>query len=189
MGGEYNLAATENHFLEGTRLYLRDVRLADVDDAYYRWMNDPDVTRYLETRFYPNSQETLRDYVSSKVGDHENVFLAIVLKETNQQIGNIKLGSINWVHRIADIGVLIGKRECWGQGYATEAIRLVVDYAFSMLNLRKLTAGCYGSNQGSIRAFEKVGFSVEGVRKQHYSYNGEYVDGIMLGLIRSEAIQ
>ena len=175
-----------HHFIEGERIYLREVRPSDVNENYYRWMNDPEVTRYLESRFYPNSMEGLREYVAGKLGDRDNVFLAIVLKEGDRHIGNIKLGPINWIHRFAKIGILIGGKDCWGKGYATEAIRLVVDYAFGVLNLHKLTAGCYNLNQGSIKAFQKAGFVIEGVRKQHCHCGSGYIDTVLLGILRSE---
>jgi RimJ/RimL family protein N-acetyltransferase len=172
------------YFLEGKRIYLREVRPSDVNERYYRWMNDPEVTRYLESRFFPNATEKLHDYVVGKLGDRDNVFLAIVLKEGDRYIGNIKLGPIQWIHRLADIGLLIGEKDCWGKGYATEAIQLVSDYAFNVLNLHKLNAGCYGPNEGSARAFQKAGFVVEGVRKEQFYANGSYVDDILLGLVR-----
>lgn len=185
-GSVSNQVDPYRRFVEGERIYLREVRLSDVNENYYRWMNDPEVTQYLESRFHPNSLEGLRDYVAGKVQDRDNVFLAIVLKDGDRHVGNIKIGPINWIHRFADIGILIGEKECWGKGYAAEAIRLVVDYAFRVLNLRKLTASCYEVNHGSVKAFEKVGFVIEGVRKQHFYCDGTYTDGVLLGLLRSE---
>ncbi len=171
-------------FLEGDRIYLREVRLSDVGENYYQWMNDPEVTRYLEARFYPNPVERLREYVAGKLGDRNNVFLAIVLKESDRHIGNIKLGPINWIHRFADVGLLVGEKDCWGKGYATEAIRLVTHYAFNTLDLRRLTAGCYDANMGSAKAFLKAGWQQEGLRKGHFYCNGSYVDEILLGIVR-----
>lgn len=175
-----------NRFLEGERIYLREVRPSDINEIYYRWMNDPEVTRYLETRFYPNSTEGLREYAAGKLGDRQNVFLAIVLKQGDRHIGNIKLGAINWIHRYADVGLMIGEKDCWGKGLATEAIRLVTEYAFKTLNLRRLTAGCYDANMGSAKAFLKAGWQQEGIRKSHFYSNGTYVDDILLGIVRSE---
>ena len=173
-------------FLEGERIYLREVRPSDVNESYYRWMNDPEVTRYLETRFFPNAMEGLREYVASKLGDRDNVFLAIVLKQGDRHIGNIKLGSINWIHRFADVGLMIGEKDCWGKGYATEAISLVTLYAFKTLNLHRLTAGCYDANMGSAKAFIKAGWRQEGIRKSHFYSNGTYLDDVLLGVIRSD---
>jgi len=174
-----------HHFIEGDRIYLREVRPSDVNEDYYRWMNDSEVTQYLESRFYPNSLERLREYVASKLANHDIVFLAIVLKDDHRHIGNIKLEPINWIHRSAEVGIIIGDKSNWGKGYATEAIQLVVDYAFHKFNLHKITAGCYANNQGSLKAFGKAGFKVEGVRKEQFLWNGQYVDAVLLGIVRA----
>ncbi len=175
--------ARDNYFIQGERIYFREVRLTDVGDTYYRWMNDIEVTCYLESRFFPNSIEHLREYVANKQNDKNNIFLAIVLKENDRHIGNIKLGPIDWIHRTGDIGLIIGDKSCWGKGYATESIKLMVKYGFDILNLHKITAGCYSCNQGSAKAFQKAGFDIEGLRKQQFYYNKSYVDLIMLGII------
>lgn len=173
-----------SHFIEGERILLREVRLSDVNEDYYKWMNDPEVTRFLESRFFPNSLEGLREYVAARLKDRESVFLAVVLKDGGRHIGNIKLGPINWIHRFADVGLLIGDKQYWGKGYATEAIRLVTDHAFTTLNLHRLTAGCYDRNQGSAKAFLKAGWRQEGLRTGHFFSNGDYCDEILLGIVR-----
>ena len=173
-------------FLVGECIYLREVRPSDVNENYYRWMNDPEVTQYLESRFAPNSMETLQEYVRNFMGNKDNIFLAIVLKENHKHLGNIKMGPIDWFHRLADIGVMLGEKDSWGKGYAAEAISLLSEHAFKNLNLHKLTAGCYKPNEGSLRAFEKAGFETEGVRKKHCFFNGKYVDAILLGLLNEK---
>ena len=170
-------------FLVGEHIYLREVRPNDVNENYYRWMNDPEVTQYLASRSYPSSMESLLEYVEDFQGNKNNIFLASVLKENHKHIGNIKMGPINWLDRLADIGIIIGAKNSWGKGYATEAISLMADFAFSKLNLHKLTAGCVEQNQGSLKAFQKAGFEIEGIRKKHRFLNGEYVDSILLGRI------
>lgn len=174
------------YLVMGERIYLREVRLADVTETYHRWMNDPEVTQYTESRFFPNSMETLREYVSRFSNDRQNLFLAIVLKKDDRHIGNIKLGSINWIHRFADIGIIIGEKDCWGQGYATEAIRVLTDYAFRVLNLHRIVAGCYANNVGSVKAFLRAGWQQEGVRKRQYFSDDGYVDEILLGIERPD---
>ena len=174
-----------SHFIEGQNIYLREVRESDVNDDYYAWMNDPEVTQFLEVRFYPQSSQRIAEFVKGVDADRNNVFLAIINRSTGRHIGNIKLGPINWIHRIAEIGLLLGEKTDWGKGYATEAIRLVTEYAFKTLNLRKVTAGCYANNVGSEKAFLKAGFAKEGIRKDHFFLNGSYVDLVLLGLINS----
>ena len=170
--------------IESDNLYLRGLKISDVNQNYCNWMRDPEVTQYLESRFENWTIKKLKDYVRKIRDDPNFVFLAIVLKDKNRHIGNIKIGPINRIHNFSDVGIIIGERSYWGKGFATEAIKLAVDYSFNKLNLRKLTAGAYGSNIGSIKAFKKAGFSVEASRKRHYSSGGKYVDSILLGIIR-----
>jgi len=174
------------HFLDGARVYLREVRSADVTENYYRWMNDPEVTRYLEVRYVPRSLDNILSFVTAMDGKADEVFLAVCLHDGDRHIGNIKLGPVNWVHRYADVSLLIGEKDCWGHGYATEAIRLVCRFAFVTLNLRKLVAGAYAPNAGSIKAFENVGFAREGLIRGRFVADGKPVDHVMLGLLAED---
>lgn len=170
------------HFIEGERIYLRGVCVSDVNDNYYRWMNNPEVNGFLETRYIPQPMENIKRYVEKMNGLSDEIFLAICLIEDDQHIGNIKLGPINWIHRFADISLLIGEKDHWGKGIATEAIKLITRFAFNVLNLNKLQAGCYSKNIGSAKAFLKAGFCKEGALKNHWIVNGKYQDEIILGL-------
>jgi ribosomal-protein-alanine N-acetyltransferase len=181
--------SASSYFLESSRIYFREVRLEDVDGAYYRWVNDHEVMLYLESRFHPTSKEQLRDYIILKSNDKCASFFAIVLKEGDRHIGNITLGPINWVHRLSDLGILIGEKEYWGHGYATEAFRLLAAYAFEGLNLHKLTAGCYGRNGASAKALTNAGFTIEGIRKNHLFIDGKYEDLVLLGLCQEEFVR
>jgi RimJ/RimL family protein N-acetyltransferase len=177
---------TYKPFIQGDRIYLREVRLSDVNENYYRWMNDPDVIDFLEVRFFPNSIERIESYVRTMEEDPDSLFMAIILKENDEHMGNIKLGPINWIHRFADLSLFIGEKKFWGKGYAPEAIGLAVDHAFNTLNLQKVTAGVYANNMGSLRAFKKAKFLKEGLRKHHRFYRGHYVDEVCLAIVRPE---
>jgi len=172
--------------LQGARLLLRPVEPGDATATYAGWMNDPEVTRYMETRFTTHTVEGLRDYITSMRAKADTWFMAIVLASDGRHIGNIKLGPIDRVHGLADVALMIGARDCWGQGYAAEAIALISDYAFAALRVRKLTAGCYHANVGSRRAFEKAGYHVEGARRAQYFCDGEYQDGVLLARFHPE---
>jgi RimJ/RimL family protein N-acetyltransferase len=172
--------------LEGALVYVRPIRPADVRGGYVRWMNDPLINQFLESRFQKVTEADLEAYVARFAEDPDHIFLAVVARDTDTHIGNVKLGPIDRNHRVADMGLLIGDRAYWGRGIATEVIRLVARYAFDEFGLRKVTAGCYSTNRGAIRAFERAGFAHEGLRKKQYQSNGEYVDGVMLGLLRTD---
>jgi len=180
------MAKIAKRYVEGKRLYLREVRESDVNENYYRWLNDPEVNQFLETRYVPRSLENIRDYVRHMDGKQDEVFMAICLKNGDRHVGNIKVGPINQIHRYGDVSLLIGEKDCWGKGYATEAIELMCDFSFQTLNMRKLKAGCYADNVGSARAFEKAGFSGEGRLKGVFLVNGKPVDHLLLGLLDTD---
>lgn len=171
--------------LKGKNLRLRPVTVADVTPAYERWMNDPEVTRYLEVRFAPQSRADITAFVKAHANKADEPFFAMCLAD-GRHIGNIKLGPINPHHKTADISLVIGEKDCWGKGYAGEAIALVTRHAFETLKLEKLRAGCYAPNEGSAKAFEKCGFTREGLLKSHAVCDGKRVDLITLGLTRAQ---
>ena len=166
----------------GTRVYLREVRQSDVNERYYAWLNDPEVNQFLETRFVPQSLESIAEFVKRMSGKSDEPFFAICTTDGEEHIGNIKIGPINWRHRHADVSLLIGEKRFWGKGYATEAIGLVTKFGFEVLNLMKLEAGCYEENEGSARAFEKCGYAREGLLRGHLLLNSHETNCIRLGL-------
>ena len=174
--------------LESERLLLRPVELTDVNDTYRSWMNDPVVMQYTESRFQTHSLEQIRQYVLSVQADESSCFFAIVEKKTGKHIGNIKIGHIHPVHRHADVGIILGDKTCWGKGYAAESLRLVAGSARQSLQLHKLMAGIYANNIGSIQAFLKAGFAQEGRFVSHWFCDGEYVDGLQMGLLLEEML-
>ena len=174
--------------LASERLLLRAVELTDVTEDYRSWMNDPAVMQYTESRFQTHSLEQIRQYVLSVQADTSSRFFAIIEKASGKHIGNIKIGHIHPVHRHADVGIIIGDKASWGKGYATESLRLVAGYARESLKLHKLTAGIYANNIGSIQAFLKAGFAQEGRFARHWFCDGEYVDGLQMGLLLEETL-
>jgi RimJ/RimL family protein N-acetyltransferase len=172
------------YYLEGESIYLREVRQEDVNESYYRWLNDPEVNQFLETRYSPRSTENIAAFVKSMDSNFDELFLAICVKEKNRHIGNIKLGPINWIHRFADISLVIGDKEYWRKGIGTEAIGLITMYAFNSINLNKVRAGCYEENIGSIKAFENNSFQREGLLKKQWYSKGRYTNEILLGLLQ-----
>lgn len=169
--------------INGKRIYLRRIVVPDINERYLSWMRDPRVYEFLESRFEKWTVRKLKDYVKRVSADPDYLFMAIISKKGNRHIGNIKLGPINRHHRSAEIGIIIGDKLFWGKGCATEAIRLITAHAFKKLKLHKLTAGAYANNMGSVKAFKRAGFSIEGIRKKHYLHRGKYVDGVLLGII------
>lgn len=173
-------------FLIGERLYLRLLEESDVGEEYLGWLNDYEVTRYLEAGKFPSTPEDVRKYVEHYRNSKTDLIFAILDRETNQHIGNVSLNRINFIHRTADTGLLIGQKDFWGKGYAFEAWSLLIEYAFQRLGLRKIVAGAVADNIASIVTLEKLGFKVEGTLRREFFVDGEYYDSVRLGLFRDE---
>jgi RimJ/RimL family protein N-acetyltransferase len=154
-----------------------------VSDAYVGWLADPEVGRYLETRFRPQPRADVEAFVAAMRNSERDLLLGISANALGRHVGNIRLGPIDRNHGFAEIGIMVGDREAWGRGVATAAIARIADIARHELGLRKLSAGCYAANAGSRRAFEKAGFAVEGVRRAHALLDGKPEDTILLGMI------
>ena len=162
--------------LQGEHIQLKTLTPAMVTQKYIDWMNDPDVTRYTESRFVKHTTESVKDYVKAISGSSQDYFYGIY---TSEHIGNIKL-HVNEHHNLGDIGIIIGDKQQWGKGYATEAIKLLTQHGFDKIGLHKISAGIYANNSGSIKAFQAAGYEEEGRHKQTYLCNGEYVDEIIV---------
>lgn len=161
------------------------VRLAvllpeEVSDTYVDWLNDPEINRYLESRFAVHDRAGVAAYVESMLASPTSLFLAIHSKVLCRHVGNIKIGPIDRHHGLGEIGLIIGDRAAWGRGIATHAIEAVADIGFRDLGLRKLTAGCYAENKGSQIAFERAGFTVEAARRAHFVSDGRLEDLVLL---------
>ena len=167
------------------RLVLRTLTVADATERYLGWMRDPEATRFLESRLVDHDLGSLREFIRTSNDSAGSLLLGIYLAD-GSHIGNIKLGPIDAYHSHAAIGLLIGERDQWGKGYATEAISALTAHSFRELRLEKLYAGCYASNVGSARAFLKAGWSEEGRNRSHWRSNGGREDNVQLGITRAD---
>ena len=167
--------------LDAARLRLRRLGAADCNARYLGWLQDPQVNRYLETRFATQTLDGIVAYVQRVNARSDEHLFGIFLRTGERHIGNLKLGPVRAHHALADISLFIGERDCWGQGYATEAIVAASRHAFEALGVRKLNAGIYAPNAGSARAFLKAGYREEGRRPGHYLLEGKPCDILELG--------
>jgi RimJ/RimL family protein N-acetyltransferase len=171
-------------FLASARVILRPF---SKDDAprLHRWINDPEVRRFL-TPHFPITLESEEEWVKSlsKQNDKE-VLLAIETPE-GEHIGSMGLHRINWIDRTSTTGALIGNKEYWGKGLGTEAKMLLLHYAFNTLNLRKICSQALVFNERSISYSKKCGYKEEGVLKEHIFREGKYWDLVQLAVFRDD---
>lgn len=173
-------------FLEGNILNLRELTKEDLTDRYLGWLNDRETVKFLESGRSPVSMDELEKFHTKITESKNDVMFAIFDKDSNSHIGNIKLGNINWDHRYADLGILIGEKEFRGKGYGSEAINLVLEYAFNRLNLNKVNLCIYADHTSAIKLYEKAGFKKEGTMRSILFRDGKYHNKILMGILSEE---
>jgi glutamate-1-semialdehyde 2,1-aminomutase len=184
--GESKGKRLQQPYLTGDRVYLRTLEPGDVNEAYLSWLNDPEVTRFLQTGASPATLASLRRYVGQLAQSPDTILLAIAEKDTSRHVGNIKLGPIHRIHRRADLGIMIGDKARWGLGYAQEAVGLLLDHAFNRLNLHKVTLGVDAGHGQAVRLYRDLGFRIEGTQREQLFREGKYRDNIVMGLLRDD---
>ena len=176
----------QDPFIVGDLCYLRALKESDLDGPYLSWLNDFEVTRYLEVGRTPSTPETLRAFFDDLQKSSDRILLAICDKSDNRHIGNISLRGIHPVHRRADLGIVIGDKDTWGKGYGTEATFLMVDFGFRRWNLHSIYLGVLTSNKAAIRAYEKCGFSIDGTDREAWWADGEFHDVHRMSILARE---
>lgn len=158
------------------------------NEKYFNWLQDYEVIKSINRLDYvvPVRFASVKEYCEKVMNSNADIFFAIYYKKDNEFIGTLRVNSINWYTRSADIGILIGNKKYWGRGVATDSIFVVSKYLFDILGLRKLTAGLMDINPAMQKVFEKIGFQVEGRLRQKDYFEGNYVDHILMGCFKDE---
>ncbi len=158
---------------------LASLTLAHVNQRYVDWLNDPDVSQFLETRHQVQTLATVTAFVTAAINDPDVRIFAIMVD--GRHIGNIKIGPINRHHDFADISYFIGDKSEWGKGYCTEAVKIACAYAFNGLKLHRLQAGCYAKNRASCKVLVSCGFAKEGEQRRKFKTEHGWDDHCMYG--------
>lgn len=171
-------------FLEGDRLYLRPIGQEDAE-GYFRMLFNPEVRRLTGTQ-HSFTLDGIRRYIEGKSADESTVLLLIALSDTNEVIGDIVLQDIDRINRNANLRIAIDSDEHMGKGYGPESIRLLLEYGFGILNLHRIELQVFAYNERAIKAYEKAGFSKEGVQRDILYYNHRYHDSILMSILEDE---
>lgn len=171
-------------FLVGDRLYLRPVERADLA-SIRKWANDPQIRR-LTAEVRPMTAAGADRFYDKVQSDEDRVWFVIVLREGDRVIGEAGLLRMFPPWRTTDLTLIIGEQDVWGQGYGTEAITLLLDYAFGFLNFHRVAIGVVGFNQRALRFYKRTGFRREGVQRDGYFYDHSYHDFVMMSLLADE---
>lgn len=173
-------------YITTNRLIIRPTSIADISDVYLQALNDPAVVGMTEARHQTWDRSLVEQFIVMNAEDTSSILFSVFRKESHQPIGNVRLFNIHKLHRRAELSMLFYDKAQWGNGFATEAISNVIKYAFDVLKLQRIYADYYAINKASASVFRKLNFQVEGVFKEHFLYNNEFIDSIRIALLKHE---
>jgi RimJ/RimL family protein N-acetyltransferase len=176
--------SVNNAFLIGQDVYLRPLESGDLP-LIRQWANDPEV-RAQTGEVMPMSEAGASEFFERVRTERDRVWFAVLLKESDQMIGEAGLLRMFHAWRTTDLTIIIGDRSAWGRGYGTQAIHLLLDYAFGYLNFHRVAVGVVGFNERALHFYETVGFRREGVERDGYFHDHRYHDFVMMSILEDE---
>lgn len=173
--------------MQNSGLYLSSFSESDITNQYIEWLNDPEVNRYLESRYKIQNRNTVESWVRSTNSDPTRCLIGIFRKK--EHIGNITLYMIDSIHKCLRVGVTIGRKDFQRQGFGAKALYAAVKYIFEEMQYNRIEAGIYHGNVTSIKLFRKVGFRQEAIFKKRVYFEGKFIDMILFAYLREEFIK
>jgi len=153
------------------------------------WVNDEEITRDLSDIFlYPNTLNDTESYLNNILEgkDSNRAHFVIAHKSDGSYIGQIDLIRVDWKNRTAEMGIVIGKKDCLGKGYGSEAIKLMQKFVFEKMNLNRLELCVHEHNERAKACYKKCGFVEEGIKRDCIYKDGKYTDVIFMGILKKE---
>lgn len=170
--------------VEGKNVYLSPMNTEDYE-LYTKWMNDHKVTDFLSNTSRVYTLESEKKWLEDMVLGN-NVSFAIVKSENDELLGNIALHNPNYIDGIAELGIFLGEEENKSKGYGSEAIKLLLGFAFNTLNMNNVMLRYFSFNKRAKKCYEKCGFKEFGVRHNAKHINNEFYDEVYMEVTREE---
>ncbi|MGE5223429.1 MAG: GNAT family N-acetyltransferase [Omnitrophica WOR_2 bacterium] len=179
----------EDSAFRGKLVWLTEENPEVIAGYITRWNRDSEYWRLSTSdpsRMF--SPQKVKEWIEKDMEkEPSNIFnFAIRTLAEDRLIGFIGLDGVNWNHGDAFVGIGIGERELWGKGYGTDAMRIILGYAFRELNLHRLTLDVFEYNPRAVRSYEKAGFKVEGRARKMLHREGRRWDLIYMGILKEE---
>lgn len=171
--------------LKGQKTVIRPIEEDDIDDLY-KWYNDPEVNLW-SSGAWPLNTLLNKDQISVMFLDGEpGIYRYSILNDNNVLIGTIGFKEVNIPGRSVTLYIVIGNKSYWGKGYGTDALITFIRFLFHQWNFHRISLDTWDGNVRAIKAYEKVGFKVEGRQREARYILGTYHDSILMGLLRTE---
>ncbi len=174
-------------FREGKITFLRPLLKSDIRLEYLSWLNNPELNKYSANfRTWPTLEKDLDDFYNNNIKTRNSIVFATCCKKTGVHFGNHSLEDINWINRTAQHNVNIGIKKYRSLHYI-DSLNTVLDYAFTTLNLNKITGG--SEIPGTLDFMKRFGYKKEGVLKNHVYRNGKFYDIVIFAVFKDQFLK
>ena len=170
----------------GEKICLRAYKEDDIPIAT-KFINDKELKKLLVTNIpFPMTYWEEHDWIKSQNSNNNGCYnFAIEDIKTNKYIGGCGIQDVNWLSRVALVGIMIGDKDYWDKGYGTDAMKTLINFIFDNMNINKIRLSTFSFNERAIKSYKKCGFTVEGVLKNEIFKDGKYYDKIIMSLFKN----
>ncbi|WP_246943602.1 GNAT family N-acetyltransferase [Bacillus pinisoli] len=166
---------------------LRELTLHDVEDRY-QWCLDKEVTKHLNMpeKYPPFSREETKTWIEMCINRTNGYHQKAIQTIDGVHIGWIDLKNIDHLNKHAELGIAIGHKEYWGKGYGIAAMKEMLTYGFTDLQLNKIWLRVEVDNTRAISSYKRMGYVEEGILRQDRWREGEFVDRLRMSILKKE---
>jgi RimJ/RimL family protein N-acetyltransferase len=171
---------------KGQKVLLRSTKR---EDMYRQWEfeNDPELWFWDGGAPRPTKLEHILAIFDQKENQGDDSSVSFAIEVENKYIGHCGLSDFDEVNRTCELSVEIGDKAYWGQGYGRDVVRLLLEYAFRHRNINRVWLKTHSQNERAIRCYLACGFIEEGRLRHHLWLKDQYVDRVIMGILRQEA--
>lgn len=173
------------NFLTSKKLRFRPYEDGDLK-FLYQWFNDPRVTYYMFTGQRPKTEDQIKELIKSDLENPHNVIFIVTEIGKEEPIGIVGLYEINETAKKAEMRIIIGNKDYWGQGLGTEITNMINYYGFDRLNLNRIYLGFTENNKAAEKAYMNAGYQKEGVLIADIYRNSEYYNSVRMAILRDD---
>ncbi len=170
----------------GKKVRLRAYNREDIP-IRLSYINDAEIANFLTGDIpYPIMLHEEEKWFESNLSQADRHNFAIETIDGNHFIGGCSINDVDWKNSVATVGIFIGNKDYWGNGYGNDAMKILISFIFNQMNINKIRLICYSFNKRAIKSFEKCGFLIEGILKKEVFKNGCYYDKVAMGIFKED---
>ncbi len=171
--------------IDGTQVVLRRHTRDNLSD-FLRWYQDPEVARLTRYQDGPMRPDEIERFFTMRAMGPDSLAMGIHVRPTGRIIGSCAFSQLDADNGSVLFHITIGEHDSWGRGYGSEATSLMVDHAFSSLGLHRVALSVFAFNERAIRAYQRVGFTIEGKAREAIWRDGAWWDELHMSILEPE---